>query len=62
MGEGSFIVKAVGHGEVFGVIGDGDVAEAAGEGGFGHLADCVASVGGVGVHVGASLADVGEGD
>ena len=61
MGEGAGVVEAVGHGEVFGVVGDGDVAEATGEGGFGHLADGVAAVGGVGVHVEVA-ADVGEGD
>ena len=61
MGEGAVVVEAVGHGEVFGVVGDGDVAEAAGDGGFGHLADGVAAVGGVGVHVEVA-ADVGEGD
>jgi len=43
------------------VVGDGDVGEAAGEGGFGHLADGVAAIGGVGVHVQVA-ADVGEGD
>ncbi len=43
------------------MVGDGDVAEAAGEGGFGHLTDGVASVGGVGVHVEVAV-DVGAGD
>ena len=61
VGEGALVVEAVGHGEIFGVVGDGDVFEAAGEGGFGHLADGVAAVGGVGVHVEVA-ADVGEGD
>ena len=58
VGEGACVVEAVGHGEGFGVVGDGDVFEAAGEGGFGHLADGVATVGGVGVHVEVT-ADVG---
>ncbi len=61
VGEGALVVEAVGHGEVLGVVGDGDVSEAAGDGGFGHLADGVAAVGGVGVHVEVA-ADVGEGD
>ena len=61
VGEGALVVEAVGHGEVFAVVGDGDVFEAAGEGGFGHLADGVAAVGGVGVHVEVA-ADVGERD
>jgi hypothetical protein len=43
------------------VVGDGDVAEAAGDGGFGHLADGGGAVGLGGVHVDVA-ADVGEGD
>ena len=61
MGEGALVVEAVGHCQVFGVVGDGDVFVAAGEGGFGHLADGVAAVGGDGVHVEVA-ADVGLGD
>ena len=61
VGERAGVVEAVGHGEIFGVVGDGDVGEAAGDGGFGHLADGVAAVGGVGVHVQVA-ANVGEGD
>ena len=59
MFEGAFVVEAVGHGQVFGVVGDGDVLKAAGEGGFGHFADGVAAVGGGGVHVHVA-ADVGR--
>ena len=51
VGEGAVVVHAVGHGEIFGVVGDGDVVEAAGDGGFGHLADGVGAVGLGGVHV-----------
>ena len=51
MGEGAGVVEAVGHGEVLGVVGDGDVTQSAGDGGLCHLADGVAAVGGVGVHV-----------
>ncbi len=61
VGQGAGVVEAVGHGQVFAVVGDGDVGEAAGEGGFGHLTDGVAAVGGVGVHVEVA-ADVGQGD
>ena len=59
--ESSFVVESVGHGEVFAVVGDGDVGQATGQGGFGHLADGVASVGGFGVHMEVA-ADVGKGD
>ena len=59
--ESAGIVHAVGHGEIFAVVGDGDVGQAASESGFGHLADGVAAVGGVGVHVEVA-ADVGERD
>ncbi len=53
--------RAVGHGQVFGVVGDGDVFVASGEGGFGHFADGVAAVGLYCVHVDVT-ADVGLGD
>ncbi len=59
--EGALFVEAVGHGEVLGVVGDGDVLVAAGERGVGHLADGVAAVAGGGVHVHVA-ADVGERD
>ena len=49
--EGALLVEAVGHGQVFGVVGDGDVLIAARQGGVGHLADGVVAVGGGGVHV-----------
>jgi len=61
VGEGAGVVEAVGHGEVFAVVGDGDVGEATREGCFGHLTDGVAAVGGVGVHVEVA-ADVGDCD
>ncbi len=61
VGESAGIVEAVGHGEILRVVGDGDVGEAAGQGGFGHLADGVAAVGRVGVHVQVA-ANVGERD
>jgi len=59
--DGSRVVEAIGHREVFGVVSDGDVFETTGESSFGHLPDGVAAVGGVGVHVEVA-ADVGEGD
>jgi hypothetical protein len=61
VGEGAVVVHAVGHGEVFGVVGDGDVAETAEQGGFGHLAYGAGAIGLVGVHVEVA-ADIGEGD
>jgi len=61
VGQGAGVVEAVGHGEVFAVVGDGDVGEAAGEGGFSHLTDGVAAVGGFGVHVEVA-ANVGKCD
>ncbi len=61
VGESALVVEAVGHGEIFAVVGDGDVGQAAGKGGFGHLTDGVATVGGVGVHVEVA-ADVCAGD
>jgi hypothetical protein len=55
--ESAGVVKAVDHGEVLGVVGDSEVAVAAGQGGFGHLANSVRSVGrdGVGVDVAAYI-------
>ncbi len=61
VGEGAWVVHAVGHGEVFGVVGDGDEAEASTDGGFGHLADGAGTVGLGGVHVDVAV-DVGQGD
>ena len=61
MGKGASVVHAVGHGEIFGVVGDGDVAAAAEDGGFSHLADGAGAVGLGGVHVGVAV-EVGEGD
>ena len=49
--EGALFVEAVGHGQVFGVVGDGDVLVAVRERGVGHFADGVVAVGGGGVHV-----------
>ncbi len=49
--EGALLVEAVGHGQVLGVVGDGDVLVSAREAGLGHLADGVVAVGGGGVHV-----------
>ena len=54
----ALVVEAVGHGQVFGVVGDGDVAVTHGEGGLGHFADGVVTVGGGSVHVQVA-ADVG---
>ena len=51
MFEGALFVEAVGHGQVFGVVGDGDVLEPALDGGLSHLGDGVAAVGCRGVHV-----------
>ena len=59
MFERPLLVQAVGHGQVLGVVGDGDVLVAAGQGGIGHLADGVVAVGGGGVHVHVA-ADVGR--
>ena len=61
VGEGALVVHAVGHGEVFRVVGDGDVAAAACDGGLGHLADGAGAVGLGGVHVDVAV-EVGEGD
>src|SRR6185312_2830628 len=58
VGEGALVVESVGHGQVLGVVGDGDVLIASGDGRFGHLADGVAAIGGGGVHVDVA-ADVG---
>ena len=49
--QGAGVVEAVGHGQIFGVVGDGDVVVAAGDAGLGHFADGVFAVGGVRVHV-----------
>ena len=61
VGEGARVVHAVGHGEELGVVGDGDVAAAAEDGGFGHFADGAGAVGLMGVHVDVAV-EVGEGD
>ena len=53
--ERALLVEAIGHGQVFGVVGDGDVLVAAGQRGLGHLADGVVAVGGGGVHVHVAL-------
>ena len=45
------VIHAIGHGEVLAVIGDGDVASAPCNRGFGHLADGAGAVGLGGVHV-----------
>ncbi len=37
--EGAFFVEAAGHGQDLGVVGDGDVVVADGEGGLGHFED-----------------------
>ena len=57
--ERALFVQAVGHGQVLGVVGDGDVSVSAGQGGLGHLADGVVAVAGRGVHVHVA-ADVGR--
>ena len=49
--ERALIVKAVGHGQIFGMVGDGDVFVAAGEAASAISRMRVFSVGGVGVHV-----------
>ena len=49
--ERPLLIQAVGHGQVFRVVGDGDVLVAASQRGLSHLADGVVSVGGIGVHV-----------
>ena len=61
MSQGARIVQAIGHGQVLGVVGDGDVGQPAGQRRVGHLADGVAAIGGLGVHV-QIAANVGEGD
>ena len=61
VGERAGVIEAVCHSEVLAVIGDGDVGQTAGDGGFGHLADGVAAVGGFGVHVEVA-ANIGKGD
>ena len=55
---GAFLIQAEGHGEGFGMIGDGDVFVAALARGFGHFFERGAAVGlgGVHVHVAADLA------
>src|SRR5579871_379376 len=59
--EGALVVHAVGHGEIFAVVGDGDVFQATGKSGLGHLADGVSTVGFGRVHVQVAV-NVGEGD
>ena len=49
--KGTGVVHAVRHREQLGVVGDGDIFEAAEEGGFGHFADGVCSIRFEGVHV-----------
>ena len=61
VGESAGIVHAVGHGEIFGVVGDGNVAATAEYGGFGHFADGAGAVRLGGVHVDVAV-EVGEGD
>ena len=59
VGQRARIVEAVGHGQVLRVVGDRDVAQPARQRRLGHLADGVAAVGGLGVHV-QIAANVGE--
>ena len=51
--EGALLIEPIDHGQVFGVVGDGDVLQTALDSGFGHLRDGVVSVtcGRVHVHV-----------
>ena len=49
--EGALLIEAVGHGQVFGVVSDRDVLEAAVDRGLGHFGDGVSAVAGRGVHV-----------
>ena len=51
------VVHAVGHGEELGVVGDGDVFQAAGYGPLGHFADGLGTVGLEGVACGDRHAD-----
>ncbi len=57
----ALFIQAVGHGERFGMIGDGDVFVAERVGGLGHFLERGAAVGFGGVHVQVA-ADVGEFD
>jgi len=49
--DGSLVVHAVSHGEMLGVVSDGDVLKAAFYGGLSHFADGVGAIGLSGVHV-----------
>ena len=55
----AFFIQAVGHGESFGMVRDGDVFVAQRAGRFGHLFERGAAVGLGGVHV-QIAADIGE--
>ncbi len=57
--ERALFIEAVGHGQVFGVVGDGDVLIAPGECGVGHFANGVVAIGGGGVHVHVAF-DIGR--